>query len=253
MNEPATVATILGISTAIFALTAPSAEPGEIARYSAEYEVEYKGRRVARAEFNVTEDSPGQFAFNSTTEARGVWRLAAPRPAVESSQFRLDGNAIVPSSFRYEDGSRKGEDNYTLQFDASNRSVSIDRPKGNTSLPFEPGLLDRGSLQVALMYDLTACRLPGPYRYVDDDGITEYQYERLEDMSAETEIGTFDTIRFSQQRQGSSRRTILWLAPALSNLPVRMEQIRDGEVETVFLIDSLSGLEEQASNCSGFG
>lgn len=247
MRPLAKIPACLGALAAMIAL---SAEPGEIAQYSAEYEVEYKGRRVARAEFGVTEGSAGQFVFNSTTQARGVWRLASPRPAIEWSQFRLDGDSIVPSSFRYEDGSRKGEDNYTLQFDASSRSVAINGPNGSSSLPFEAGLLDRGSLQVALMYDLSACRLPGPYRYVDDDGVTEYHYERLENMSAATEIGTFDTIRFSQQRDGSSRRTILWLAPELSNLPVRMEQMRDGEIETVFLIESLNGLDRQASSCS---
>jgi hypothetical protein len=247
IRKLAIVPAILGASTV---LTALSAEQGQIARYSAEYEVEYKGRRVARAEFSVTEDSAGQFVFNSTTQARGVWRLASPGPAIEWSRFRLDGNAIVPSSFRYEDGSRKGEDNYTLEFDASGGNVLINGPNGASSLPFEAGLLDRGSLQVALMYDLSACRLPGPYRYVDDDGVTEYHYERLEDMSAATEIGTLDTIRFSQQRDGSSRRTILWLAPELSYLPVRMEQIRDGEIETVFSIESLTGLERQASSCS---
>jgi hypothetical protein len=100
------------------------------------------------------------------------------------------------------------------------------------------------------MYDLSACRPPESYRYVDDDGVTEYRYERIEDMTAATEIGTLNTIRFSQYREGSSRRTILWLAPELSYLPVRMEQIRDGEIQTVFAIESLTGLEPQPSNCS---
>jgi hypothetical protein len=247
-KRPALLAALLGAHAT---MTGFAAEPGEIAEYSAGYEVEYNGRRVARAEFSVAQASAGQFIFNSSTKARGIWRLAAPRAAIEWSQFSMDREQIVPISFRYEDGSRKGEDNYTLRFDASSGNVVINGPAGESSLPHEPGLLDRGSLQVALMFDLGLCQLPGPYRYVDDDGVREYVYERLEDLSLETELGTVDTVRFSQKREGSSRNTLLWLAPALAYLPVRIEQIRDGEAETVLSIASLTGLERQPSSCSG--
>jgi len=235
------------------AATVFPAEPTEITQYTAEYEVQYKGRRVARAQFAVATDTAGQFAFNSSTEARGIWRLAAPKAAIERSLFGVETGRIVPTSFRYEDGSRKGEDNYSLEFDARGGEVRITSAVGKTSIDFEVGLLDRGSLQVALMYDLGSCKLPGPYRYVDDGGITEYRYERLDDLAVETEIGTIETVRFSQQREGSSRHTILWLAPELSYLPVRIEQIRNGEIETVFSIDALSGIESKSPNCSSLG
>jgi hypothetical protein len=244
---------IASLAAGLSAATAYSAEPGAIVEYAAEYEVRYKGRRVARANFNVTADGGGNFVFNSSTRARGILRLASPRPAVEWSQFRLTEDQIVPLNFRYEDGSRSGEDNYSLEFDSAAGEVRVTGPAGRSSVPFETGLLDRGSLQVALMRDLGACRHPGPLRYVDDDGVSEYRYERLDDLAVETGIGTLDTIRFSQRREGSSRTTILWLAPELAYLPVRIEQIRDTEIETVFSLEVLSGLERSESACSSFG
>lgn len=248
---------VLILSVAVLAgLTcgsAQSAEPGEVVSYRAEYEVRYKGRRVARAEFSVAAEADGQFVFNSSTKARGIWRLASPNPAIEWSRFRTDAGRIVPTSFRYEDGSRQGEDNYSVEFDESSGEIRINGPSGQSTLPYDSDLLDRGSLQVALMLDLAACELPGPFRYVDEDGVREYRYERLEDLATETEIGMLDTIRFSQQREGSSRNTIIWTAPSLAYLPVRIEQIRDGEVETVFSIESLSGLTSAAPGCSSLG
>ena len=101
------------------------------------------------------------------------------------------------------------------------------------------------------MHDLGNCRLPDSYRSVDDDGVREYSYTRLEDRPTETGIGELKTVRLSQQREGSSRETILWLAPELAYLPVRIEQIRDGEIETVFTLDDLISIDSRPPTCSG--
>lgn len=229
-----------------------AAETGGIAEYTAEYEVRNGGRHVANAQFGVTGHEDGSFAFRSSARARGILRLVRPDPAVEHSEFRLAGDAIVPASFRYEDGSRKGEDNFSVEFDRGAGEVRVTGPSGNLTEPLEAGLLDRGSLQVALMRDLAACRLPGPYRYVDDDGVREYRYERLEDLATQTGLGAIDTVRFSQRREGSSRETILWLAPELGFLPARIEQLRNGELDTSFALENVSGIAREPSTCSGF-
>lgn len=229
-----------------------AAETGGLAEYTAQYEVRSDGRRVANAEFRVVHDASGRYVFSSSARARGVLRLIRPDPAIDWSEFNLVGDRIVPVLFRYQDGSRKGEDNFAVDFDAAADEVRIASAAGVQALPLEDELLDRGSLQVALTQDLRDCRIPGPYRYVDDDGISEYRYERLDDLTADTGIGTLDTVRFVQRREGSSRETILWLAPELAYLPVRIEQIRNGELGTVFTLDDIEGVARGPAACSGF-
>jgi hypothetical protein len=229
-----------------------AAEPGAVAEYTAGYEVRNGGRHVANAEFRVARGEGGSFVYESSARARGMLRLLRPDPAVELSEFRAADDGVVPIGFRYEDGSRKGEDNFAVEFDRDAGLVRVTGPSGALTEPLEPGLLDRGSLQVELMRDLAACRLPGPYRYVDDDGIGEYRYERLEDLETQTGIGTLDTVRFAQRREGSSRETILWLAPALRFLPVRIEQIRNGELDTSFVLEELAGIAREAPPCPAF-
>jgi len=228
-----------------------SAGAGSIVEYRAEYEVRYKGRRVANAEFSVTAAGDDRYIFESVTRARGVWRLASPNPAIEISELVLRDGRIEPVRFDYQDGSRKGEDNYSVEFDASAGEVRIEQAGMSRTIALEPGLLDRGSLQVALMLDLGDCRIPETYRYVDEDGPESYRYERLDDAEIETGTGSYHTIGLSQHREGSSRNTILRLAPALGYLPVRMEQIRDGEAETVFTLDAVSAIEPAGAACSG--
>lgn len=235
---------------AVVTPTLPAAETGNVVEYTAEYDVRDGRRRVAQAEFSVRQIADGKYVFSSSARARGIYRLALPDPAIERSEFVLDADRIVPLSFRYEDGSRSGEDDYSVEFDAAAGEARVTGPAGARTEPFDEGLLDRGSLQVALMSDLGACRLPGPYTYVDEDGIRTYHYERLEDRSADTGVGTLETVRFAQRREGSSRVTHIWLAPDLAFLPVRIEQVRDGEIDTVFTLEDVEGLAPRS--CSGF-
>jgi hypothetical protein len=237
------------------ATLAASPSPGQtpIAEYHASYAVTHEGRRAANAEFSVVAIGGDEYLYRSVTEARGLLKLIAPDPATEQGRMRFDGNALQSLQFDYVDGSRKGEDNFSIAFDGAVGEIRITRADGVETLPFERDLLDRGSLQVAVMRDLAGCRLPGTYRWVNDDGVTLYRYERLEDREAETGAGTFPTMRFRQQREGSSRHSILWLAPSQSFVPVIVEQIDDGETETVFTLSAITVTKPVPTACSGFG
>ena len=80
--------------------------------YTATYGAFYKGHHVGTTEFKLSYDAAAMaYVFTNTTRARGLLRLARPKPAVDRSQFRYESGRIVPQQFWYEDGSRKGEDN----------------------------------------------------------------------------------------------------------------------------------------------
>ena len=206
--------TVLSLLVAggVSGLTLPEradAQSQAVTEYQAGYEVRYNGRRVAAAEFSVARVAGAEYEFRSSTRARGLLRLASPNPAIELSRFSVDAGRLAPSSYRYEDGSRKGEDNFAIAFEPSTQEILITGTEVDMTLPYEPDLLDRGLLQVALVHDLNQCRAPGPYRYVDDDGVRTYRYSQLEDLTIETDIGAIETVRFLQEREGSSRRTLL--------------------------------------------
>lgn len=212
--------------------------------YKATYRVSYKGRNVGTSEFIVSYDeSTGRYTFSSSTRVKGLLRLISPKPAIEHSEFVVVDDEIRPLEFWYEDGSRKGEDNYHTVFDWQNGTATVEIEGGSRELALEPGALDRGSMQVAVMRDMARGAPLGPYVLADESSLKTYEYSAGERGSTETRHGTYETQRFTQEREGSSRRTALSVAPALSHLPVRIEQIRNGVAETVFVLDSLEGIE----------
>ena len=219
-----------------------AAEP-EIASYIARYEVELRGRVAGTSQFSVShDDERGIYTFNSRARARGLLRLARPREAVERSDFIVENGQIRPLEFLYEDGSRKGEDNVHMVFDWDAGVVAVDHGAESMQLELAPGVLDRGSMQVALMRDIEANGQPGPYTLADEDGLATYEFVRQDDSEVATPIGTFTAQRFLQRRDGSSRSTVIWVVPELRYLPVVIEQFRGDELRTRLLLESVEGL-----------
>jgi hypothetical protein len=236
VRRPLTFALCLLAARATLAAPDPS-----VATYVATYRVEYKGKEAGTSEFRVSyladEDV---YEFASSTLAKGLLKLARPNPAIERSRFRVVSGAVQPLEFWYEDGSRSGEDNVHVAFDWQRRIATVATASGRREMALPSAALDRGSLQVALMRDLAAGRDVERYDLADEDSVASYVYADNGTAKVDTGAGAQETRILTQQREGSSRATWLWVAPALKFLPVRIEQRRGGEVQTAFTLQKVN-------------
>jgi hypothetical protein len=228
---------------AVAAYEAQGAEDPTVATYAATYRAVYKGKEAGTAEFGVRYLADRDlYEFSSRVLAKGLLKLARPNPAVERSHFRVSPDGIQPLEFWYEDGSRSGEDNFHLAFDWDRGIATVSNAGGRREMALQGRALDRGSLQVALMRDLAATGAPRTYRLADEDSVADYEYTDNGTATMQTGSGPVATRIMTQQRAGSSRATWLWVAPELGFLPVRIEQRRDGEVQTAFELIAVDGL-----------
>jgi hypothetical protein len=230
---------------AVLALTSQAAHAADatVATYAANYRVVYKGKEAGTAEYSVQYLADRDlYEFSSRVLAKGLLKLARPNPAVDRSQFRVDADGVRPLEFWYEDGSRSGEDNVHIVFDWERRIATVTTAEARREMALPASALDRASLQVALMRDLAATGTPRSYQLADEDSVAEYEYADNGTATMSTGVGSLATRILTQQRTGSSRATWLWVAPELAFLPVRIEQRRDGEVQTAFELISVSGL-----------
>lgn len=210
--------------------------------YTARYDVEYKGRDVGESLQTLERNGDDGYRFRSVTEAQGIARLLRRQPIVEESVFEMRDGRPRPLEFRLDDGTRKGEDNVTIDFDWANGAAHVVTEDGSMDLPLEPGVHDRATLQLALMLELDARSAPASHALIDDASVKTYSYELAGEETLVTPAGSHDTIKVVQRREGSSRHTIIWLAPELRYLPVRIEQRRDDESLTTLLLESVQGL-----------
>jgi hypothetical protein len=235
-QQPRRVRNLAGLAAAGAALGVLAQDPPT---YRAEYSASFKGRDVGTSVFAVRADpDSAHLTYSSETRIKGLLRLASPKPIVDRSEFVVEGDRLVPTSFVHEDGSRKGEDNHSITFDWQARKARIVGEHGTIEVDVAPGTLDRGSLQVALMLDLSRGVEPRSYDVVDEDSLKTYGYEHTGTGSVDTGIGPIDVVTYTQRREGSSRYTTIDFAPSLGYVPVKIEQIRDGESQSVFLLES---------------
>lgn len=235
----------VALAGAVAAWGSPStAAAHEVPTYEAVYEVEYKGRRVGESTQSLSyDDLADVYRFESTTSAKGLARLIRSRPVIERSAFTVDEDgALRPLTFATEDGTRRGDDSYSIDFDWARHIARIDAADADRELPLTPGVLDRGALQVALMLEVRDGVELAPHQLIDESEIETYAYTRDGQETIETPAGRHETVRIVQQRADSSRVTVIWLAPELEFLPVKIEQRRDGEALTTLTLESVSGL-----------
>jgi hypothetical protein len=232
------------LASLVLPVAALAAEDPAIATYTATYSVEFKGKELGSSEFSVRYLADKElYEFTSRTQAKGMLKLITPNPVIERSHFRVDNGRIVPIEFWYEDGSRKGEDNVHIVFDWSRQIALVSYQSGRREMMLKPGALDRGSLQVALMRDMATAGKPSAYLLADDEAVSDYVYQDNGAATTATGMGQLPTQSLMQHREGSSRSNYLWLAPQLRFLPVRIEQRRDGEVNSAFTLQTVKGLE----------
>ena len=233
--------------TIAFGSPASASAIGDLPSYRAVYRVERDGKNSGTAEWSLTYDAERDvYRFVSSLSAKGILRLALPEPILERAVFRYENGAIVPTEFFYEDGTRRGEGSFYTAFDwPKNRAITIGRGR-RSDLEVQPGVLDRATMHVALMRDLASGEAPRTYRLADDDRIQAYSYARNGQETVSTPAGTFATEVLAQQREGSSRRLLLWLAPEFGFLPVRMEQHKNGQPDSIFVLEhvEIDGIAE---------
>lgn len=222
-----------GAVLAVLALTAAlsaRAQDGSLQPFIAEYDVRYGSLSVGSSRTELRRaPEPGRWTIESLSDASGLARLVASSTLSQRSLFEVQGAALRPLSYRFDDGTRRTGRDVSLDFDwraGRVRGTAEDEP---VDLPATPGLQDAASIQAFVLRSLRAGGEPGVVAMIEKDYVKHYRYAFLRRERLKTALGTLDTVVYQSSREGSSRETIFWYAPALGYAMVQAEQRRDGK------------------------
>ncbi len=215
----------------------------ELPTFAATYRLEYKGSRVGESVISMRPALDGEaYVYEARTEPRGLARLIRGGTIVERSRFVLLDGSLQPIEFVFDDGTRKGKDDNRVSFDHDGASATSVYRGETHEFAIEPALLDRLLSQFALMRDMQTGEAAPSYTVLDRDKLKVYRVNRLRSETVETRGGTFDAVVVHRQREGSSRATLMWLAPDLDFLPVQIRQTKGDTVITEMTLESVAGL-----------
>lgn len=187
------------------------------------FELESRGTTVAETRWTLEPSGGGTFIYESETNTKGVAALFRKARIVERSELRYQGARPQPLAYSYV---RTGHKDRTVgvRFDWE-KGIAHNTLRGQTwSMPVPDGTLDKLAYVLALMHDLHAGSLNNAYTVADGGKIKTYQIDYLGEERLDTPLGTLDTLKLRRTRAGNTEReTIIWSAPSLGFLPVRLE------------------------------
>jgi len=212
-----------------------SADPVDLKPFRATYVIQWKGITAGNLTLELKRSSGDAYHYTSSSEPRGMFRIALPDAITQATTFRIINGRVVPSEFR---GSDEKERPVELIFDWEHKRVTGVARDQTVDLELLEGTQDPLSLQIASLRSLASGTLQTTVRLVDADKIKDYELKREGTAQIETGLGTLDTVVYTSKRAGGDRLTRTWVAPVLGYLPVKGERIRKGKVEFTMTIES---------------
>ena len=215
----------------------------ELPDFSANYAVKIKGLQAGELQQHLSTNSDGSRQFISTSQAKGIFAFFKPDLVEESSVWKKVDNYIQPSHYLYQRTGGKKDKYLELDFDWSANKLRINDKKQPWQLDLEPKTLDKLVYQLSLMSDLAADKTQFTYRIADGGKIKTYVIELIAEEVITTQLGKIQTVKLKRiKEEPSNRKTILWCAPSLYFLPVKLQHTeKDGTVFTATL-RSLKGI-----------
>jgi len=232
----------LALALALAAMPALAARdlPAPLRPFEASYAVTRNGIQVGTTELTLASHARG-WRLHSVTQAQGLLALMVSKPSTEETILTRHDGGLRPLHYRHTEPDEA--DHLTVAFDWQAGTARVERGRGgdNETLALEPGTHDPFSALLVMMQRIAdgaeSVRLPG----IDDEGERNpLAFAVAARETVAVPLGRYDSVRVRRVR-ADKRSTVLWLAPELDWLPVRMEQRRKGELVARAELNALDG------------
>lgn len=194
--------------------------------YTADYDVSRNGTPLGKATVSFTLRPDGGYEMRSVTRGTEGVAAIAGVSIDEHSVLRLVEGRLETVSYRYQQ---------QLAFKSRERSVAVDARSGqitslekgqSTLIKYQPGVLDRSAVTVALIQDLVAGKTGDlTYPVVDRDAVGLQRYRPQAAETLATTMGKQRAVRVERIRESSDgRTTMLWLGVDRGFVPLKIRQ-----------------------------
>lgn len=223
------------LAGAALALAAPASHGKDTALqpYKARYQVTFRGLSGGQIESSLSRSSvPGQWLYETRAFPSLLGRVAVSPNARERSTMQVTPSGVRPLTFDFNDGSESSSKDVRFKFDWTAGRVQGEAEGVPFELAVQPGTQDTASVQAAMIIELLAGRSPAGFPILTGRKLREYRYWYEGKATVMTPFGQFEAVVWANQRDGSTRVTKVWHAPALGYVPVQAIQYRKGQAET---------------------
>lgn len=198
--------------------------------FELQFDVSRNGKALGEASIKLAPAAGDTWTFRTHTKGTAGMASLAGVEINETSEFQWRDGHPETLSYAFDQKMRFKSKQRSLSITPNAERVSGRDGDGEYQLSYEPGLVDRNLVVLAMASDLARSAEKLEYRVADKRKIDSNLYRVAGNETLKTSRGALDTIRVERVRKGSGRQTTTWIAPQLGYLPVRIRQIEeDGE------------------------
>ena len=224
---------ILLINTLLVASVSSNAAGLVDSGYTATYEVLHNEFYLGDA-VRILKKTDNGWLYRSHTAPKGIASAFVSDVIDESSSIKRVDDSVRPNLYTYHQHSGKKETKFQLEFDWDAARLTNTYKKKTVTL--KAGAHDLLSFTLQLMLDLQDGKKSVAYTIADKKRVDTYQLQSAETEEIETEMKTFDAVKLVSNKIRNKMQFIIWCAPELDYLPVKVMKIEEDGDESVLLL-----------------
>lgn len=208
--------------------------------FSAQYSVTLKGLPVGKGTRRFYQQGE-QYVFETVTETSGLAALFRGDQITERSVFNVVADKIRPQRYEYHHVGRKKNRHQQVEFDWQAKKARNVVEGEAWEVDITENTLDNMLYQLVLMQKLSAGEREIAFDVAYKGTVRHYQPSFLGTEEVETGLGRMETVKYERVADDGERRTVLWCAPKLNFLPVKVEHTEKGDTGRLVL-EQVEGL-----------
>ena len=179
----------------------------------------------------LKKEDGGLYSYELTTKPGGFWRIIIDGSIWQKSTFILEGNDVLRSqTYELIDTIRSKPRKSRANFDWEDSLITGHYKDRAIKLPLTGNIIDKVSLQIAIIMDIRRGIDQSEYYILDKDKIQVVQVNRNSSAMINVPFGKFEAIEINRSSPDSNRTNTLWLAPELDYIPVKITQEENGKI-----------------------
>jgi hypothetical protein len=211
--------------------------PFPIEHFVADYYLRSKGMNIAAIRYQLSQHE-SQLVFTSIARPKGLATWISSTPVTEKSLLEWYDKKLLPQQYYRQHTGKPDAKVQNLQIDYDHRKNQAIALLGNEKYSFEigQGLWDEASLILAIMTDLKQGLTDLNYRLIDDGELKSQHYTIENTELIDTAIGSWKAVKIV--RTHGNRKTLMWWAPDLDYLLLKVQQYRKDKLKSEMLVQS---------------
>jgi len=197
------------------------------------YEVKYS---VAKGKMTLVLSDEESVGYNLDSEvvAEGLAKMVVSDPVSEHAAFVVTDNAVQATGYSLSDGTEKNELGGRIEYDWDASQASLySKEEGDSVLPLAPGTMDSLVMQAAAALEVKLGKKEFSFLELEPGKkLRPHNYKYVDEETIKTKIGEIKTVKYSMNREGSSRTTFIWFSTEHDYVPIELQRVKEGK--TIF-------------------